>query len=531
MIDILDSGGRETRRKSSRVRRLVGEGVNLCRFTVSEARRVHYPLRDLIDESSVASFRGDWNTEIRNLSTDSRRVIPGTLFFALKGLRTDGNRYIEEAISRGALAVVSTERNRGPAAVSYIQVRDARRELASVARRFYGSAHCRLDLLGVTGTNGKTTVAYLLRDLLRTPEERVGMLGTVEYDLGERSIPASRTTPDTLDVYSMLAEIEKSGSSAAVMEVSSHGIEQLRVEGLEFRVAIFLNLSPDHIDYHGSMEEYFEVKSRLFTGELGSIPEVAIINAGDPYGRRLIDRLSERVRLITFGMSADADFRASKVRLSESGCQFRLHWPGGRLDLSTHLLGGFNVSNALAALAGAHAIGRDPSTLAAKLERFPGVPGRMERIDEGQPFQVVVDYAHTEDALENALDMLRSITAGRILVVFGCGGNRDRGKRAVMTRVVMERSDRVWATVDNPRNDSIDSIFEDMKAGVIDPGRIEFVEDRRRAISLALNRAEASDCLLIAGKGHETFQEFQNSVIPFDDRRVARELLHLKGLR
>lgn len=530
MIEALDSKVRGTRSKLSRFRQQVGEGVRSRRFRLWEARKMHYALRDLIDESSVVSFKGDWNTAILNLSTDSRRVIPGTLFFALRGLRTNGNRYIEEAISRGARAIVSTELNHGPAAVNYIQVGDTHRELGSAARRFYGSAHCRLNLLGITGTNGKTTVAYLLRDLLRTPEEPVGMMGTIEYDLGERIIPAIRTTPNTLEIYTMLAEIEKNRCSATVMEVSSHGIEQLRVKGLEFRVAIFLNLSPDHIDYHGSMEDYFDVKSKLFTGELGSVPEVAIINADDPYGQRLIERVAGRVRLITFGINAEADFRSSKMQLHENGACFRLHWPGGQIDLSTHLLGGFNVSNVLAALAGAYAMGCDPEMLATKLVEFPGVPGRMDRIDEGQLFQVVVDYAHTEDALENALDMLRSITAGQILVVFGCGGNRDRGKRAAMTRVVMERSDRIWATSDNPRSDSIKSIFEDMKDGIVDLERINFVEDRRRAISLALDQAEPDDCILIAGKGHETFQEFQNSVIPFDDGKVARELLHLKGL-
>jgi UDP-N-acetylmuramoyl-L-alanyl-D-glutamate--2,6-diaminopimelate ligase len=318
------------------------------------------------------------------------------------------------------------------------------------------------------------------------------------------------------------------------MEVSSHGIDQQRVAGLQFGAAVFTNLTRDHLDYHRTLEAYFQVKRRLFSGETGQPPKIAVVNLDDPYGERLaadVKTLPTAPRLITFGENPAAEVRAENVTLNFTNSTFRLVWPGGAMNVESPLIGRYNVSNLLAAIATAWGLGRDPIVFLSRLRAFKGVPGRMERIDEGQPFNVLVDYAHTDDALRNALGMLRAITPGRLFVVFGCGGNRDRTKRPLMVKAVQEFADFAFATADNPRSEAITQIFEDMKAGVAAPEKITWVEDRRRAISLALDAAKAGDCLLIAGKGHESYQEFADTVIPFDDRQVVRELIGIKALK
>jgi UDP-N-acetylmuramoyl-L-alanyl-D-glutamate--2,6-diaminopimelate ligase len=318
------------------------------------------------------------------------------------------------------------------------------------------------------------------------------------------------------------------------MEVSSHGIDQQRVLGLQFGAAVFTNLTRDHLDYHKTLDAYFDVKTRLFTGGVGAKPKVAIVNLDDPYGARLATKLSAEMpdmRVVTFGENASALVRAENVSLGFKSSAFRLVWPGGTFEVESPLVGRYNVSNLLAAIATAWALGRDPVVFLARLRAFKGVPGRLERIDEGQPFNVLVDYAHTDDALRNALSTLRAITPGRLFVVFGCGGNRDRTKRPLMVKAVQEFADFAFATADNPRGEALSQIFDDMKAGVTAPEKITWIEDRRRAISLALDGAREGDCLFIAGKGHESYQEFADTVIPFDDRLVARELIGIKQLK
>ncbi|WP_309383551.1 UDP-N-acetylmuramoyl-L-alanyl-D-glutamate--2,6-diaminopimelate ligase [Cerasicoccus frondis] len=476
-------------------------------------------------------YTGDSDVAVTCLITDSRRVAPGALFFAIEGANTSGSFYVEEAIDRGAVGIVG-EREPGPRmSVPYIQVKDARVALAEIAGRFFDHPDRAMDLVGVTGTNGKTTVTMLTQHLLADKPNSVGLLGTVRYDLGRRTLPSYKTTPESVDIYSMLDQMRIEGCHSAVLEVSSHAIDQERVRGLRFPVAAFLNLTQDHIDYHLSMDEYFEVKRRLFTGETGNQPEVCVINIDDPYGLRLAQELEAKGRVITFGAHEAAELRASDIKLSPNGSVFKLAWPGGEVEVATELAGKYNVSNLLAALSICVAMGREIKEVLPRVATFPGVPGRMERIDAGQTFPVLVDYAHTDDALRNALSMLREITPGRVLVVFGCGGNRDRDKRPKMTAAVQEMADIAWATADNPRRENLTSIFDDMRKGVTKPEVIEFVDDRRRAISLALETAKAGDCVLIAGKGHETYQEFADTVAPFDDRQVARELLNLKKLR
>jgi UDP-N-acetylmuramoyl-L-alanyl-D-glutamate--2,6-diaminopimelate ligase len=461
------------------------------------------------------------------LITDSRRVVPGALFFAIGGLRTDGNLFVEEAVDRGAVAIITEEDLGNHFPIDYLQVADVRQTLAIVSRAFYGAPDARLGITGITGTNGKTTVSMLTQHLIGG-QDTIGLLGTIRYDLGKRTLPSFRTTPESVDVYALLAQMVDNGCTEAVMEVSSHGIDQKRTYGLEVDVAAFLNLTQDHIDYHKSMEAYYEVKKRLFTGEMGRRPKQAVINLDCPYGRRLFRELPADVAASSFGIeAAGAVIRADEVTLFADRTEFQLRWPEGQARVSSPLLGRYNVSNLLAALAIAHAKGHCIESILTRVASFPGVPGRMERVDLGQPFNVLVDYAHTDDALVHACKMLREITPGRLIVVFGCGGDRDRTKRAPMLRAVLDGADEVFVTSDNPRTESLDQIFADMRTASGSESA-HYVSDRKHAISIAMDAAAPGDCVLIAGKGHEAYQEFDGTVIPFDDRHVARDLLRLK---
>lgn len=488
-------------------------------------------LSDFIQPEEIIAAKGSLDRPISGLVMDSRRVVPGNLFFALPGLRADGGYYIDEAINRGAVAIVTQKLPlTAPAKVTFIQVADPRAMLARVAQRYYKFPDREMNVIGVTGTNGKTTVTHLLQHLLNG-EQRVGLLGTISYDLGARTVPSFRTTPESLDIYGLLAQMRDHGCRQAVMEVSSHGIDQQRVLGLQFGAAVFTNLTRDHLDYHKDLETYFAVKMRLFTGATGSRPKLAVVNIDDPYGERLTAAIPDGVMTVTYGENPRALVRAEAVTLGFKDTTFRLVWPQGEMLVNSPLIGRYNVSNLLAAVATAWGLGRDPAAFLARLRSFKGVPGRMERIEAGQAFNVLVDYAHTDDALRNALGMLRAITPGRLLVVFGCGGNRDRSKRPLMTKAVQEFADFTFATADNPRSESLAQIFADMQTGVTAPEKITWIEDRRRAISLALDVAKPGDCLLIAGKGHETYQEFVDTVVPFDDRHVVRELIGIKALK
>lgn len=488
-------------------------------------------LSDYFDSSEILAVKGSLDQPISGLVMDSRRVVPGALFFALPGRRADGATFVDEAVSRGAVAVVTNQMPAMvPTKVTFIQVADPRAMLARVSQRYYKFPDRDLEVVGVTGTNGKTTVTHLIKHLL-DGEKRVGLIGTINYDLGNRTVPSFRTTPESVDIYGMMAQMRNADCKQAVMEVSSHGIDQQRVLGLEFGVAVFTNLTRDHLDYHQSLEAYFEVKTRLFTGEIGTKPKIAVINIDDPHGMALVAKIPEGVRVVTIGENSEATVRAEKLVLNFKNSTFTLVWPGGKVEVDSPMIGRYNVNNLLAAIATAWSLGRDPQVFLTRLKSFTGVPGRMERIEEGQPYNVLVDYAHTDDALHNALSMLRVITPGRLLVVFGCGGKRDRAKRAMMMRAVQKFADHTFATADNPRGEALTQIFEDMKEGVSSPKSITWIDDRRRAISLALDTCKPGDCLLVAGKGHESYQEFADTVIPFDDRQVVRELIGIKALK
>jgi len=488
-------------------------------------------LLDYFQDDEIVSLRGSLDRSISGLVMDSRRVVPGTMFFALPGLRADGAMFIDEAVARGAIAVVTPKMPAMvPTKVTFIQVADPRAMLAKVAQRYYKFPDREMEVVGVTGTNGKTTVTHLIKHFLDV-DRRVGMIGTISYDLGSRFVPSFRTTPESVDIYGMMAQMHKAKCRHAVMEVSSHGIDQQRVLGLDFGAVVFTNLTRDHLDYHQTLEKYFEVKSRLFNGGMGSAPKIAVVNIDDLHGRKLVAMIPSTVRTVTFGEDSKAMVRAEDVDLKFKSSTFKLVWPDGEMQIESPMIGRYNVSNVLAAIATVWGLGRDPQKFMLRLSQFKGVPGRMERIEEGQAYNVLVDYAHTDDALSNALEMLRAITPGRLMVVFGCGGKRDRAKRALMTSAVQKYADFAFATADNPRGEPLEQIFADMKTGATAPDRIAWVDDRRRAISLALDTCKKGDCLLVAGKGHENYQEFADTVIPFDDRQIVRELIGIKALR
>lgn len=492
-----------------------------------------YTAEDLANAVGAEKIIGDKTVQIKVLIADSRRVSPGAAFFAVNGYNTDGNKFVEEAAHRGAVAVISENpvpERRFPA--TWIQVSNISEAMAAAAKNFYGNPDEALKLYTVTGTNGKTSVTWMIQRMLSALGQKCGLIGTIHYDLGGRCLPASRTTPEALELHAMLNQMRYAECKHAAMEVSSHAIAQKRVKGIHSDCACFLNLTQDHLDYHKDLESYFETKASMFTGALGTLPKCAVINFDDPYGRILAARIDRNsTRIISFAVeSKDADFTVKNLQMAPQSSKFTLVYPDGECDAEIRMPGHYNVSNALAAVSVLYSQGFDAEKAIKALANFRGVPGRMQKVSGPSNFDIFVDYAHTDDALKNGLSMLRKITKNRLLVVFGCGGKRDRTKRPLMTKVVQEYADIAWATSDNPRGEDLNQIFSDMKKGVLKPEKIAFVEDRRRAINLAIDAASDGDCILIAGKGHETFQELGDTIIPFDDKRVAEELLSLKGL-
>lgn len=482
-------------------------------------------LLQLLKGINSATLSGKGDPEISGIATDSRRVVPGSLFFALPGRRTDGKYFIEEALQRGAVAIVSEESPWVPPRVVLVQVSDIRAVLGKVAARFYHNPERNLKMMGIGGTSGKTVVTSLLKYLLDT-KSPAGLLGTIHYSLGKRTLPAYRTTPEAVDLYAMLAQMQAENCDSCVMEVSSHGIDQQRINGLQFEQFAFLNLSEEHLDYHGSMEDYFSVYRDYISK---NPPKVLVLGTDNEYSRRLAQEAFPKTQMVRFGLEEGADFRAKDIDYGEQDTRFTLVYEGGELRIVSPLLGEFNVHNVLAAIAMASLEGVAPEQSAAALLSFEGVRGRMEALNEGQSFGVIIDYAHTEASYRKALTMLRKITRNRLIAVFGCGGSRDPKIRPAITGTVQALTDYTIATSDNPRHEDIEEIFRDMKAGVTDPQKIVFIPDRKRAIATALNMAEPGDTVLIAGKGHETYQEFSDCVVPFDDRAVARKLLKEKG--
>jgi UDP-N-acetylmuramoyl-L-alanyl-D-glutamate--2,6-diaminopimelate ligase len=496
-------------------------------------------------------------TEIAGLAYDSRAVGPGELFFCVSGFRSDGHDFAVRAVENGAAALV-VERQLG-VGVPEVVVSSTRAAMGPLASRFFGDPTATLRVLGITGTNGKTTTAYLARALLEATGTQCGLLGTVKSVVGDTERPVLRTTPEAIDVQADFRAMLDGGDQACAMEVSSHALELGRSDCIHFAAAIFTNISRDHLDFHDTMEDYFQAKRRLFVphgsplvrtpaSPLARVPGVSVVNVGDPYGRRLAEEI-DGVR--TFAVDAPADYSATALRCDFERCRFRLHTPAGEREVALPMPGRFNVANALAALAGVHALGGDLDVLVAALERGVRVPGRFEPVDEGQDFAVLVDYAHTPDSLENVLRAARELarpdqrTQGRVVCVFGAGGDRDRGKRPLMGEIAARFADVVLVTSDNPRSEDPEQIIAEIMAGIEPaspegpdarsaPGvpTVRSITDRRAAIAQAMEAARTGDVVVIAGKGHEQGQEFAAArKEPFDDVTVAGEALRALALR
>jgi UDP-N-acetylmuramoyl-L-alanyl-D-glutamate--2,6-diaminopimelate ligase len=477
-------------------------------------------LRDVMGEAVAES--GD--VEISALAYDNRRAGPGTLFFCVPGLSRDGHDFAPDAVARGAVALV-VERPLG-LGVPEVVVESVRAAMGPAAARFHGDPTAELDVVGITGTNGKTTTAFLVRALLEAAGRQCGLLGTVTSFVGGVERPVERTTAEAIDLQRDFRAMRDGGDVACAMEVSSHALRLGRADAIHFAAAIFTNLTQDHLDFHPTMEDYFLAKRALFM----VFPETTIVNVDDPYGRRLADELCAAGRSpLTFALEREAAYRAVDVDSGFGGSTFAALTPEGPIALSTPLPGRFNVANVLGAVAAVHALGVPLETIAAALPRAGRVPGRFEPVDEGQPFAVLVDYAHTPDSLENVLRAARPLTRGRLWCVFGCGGDRDRGKRPLMGEIAARLADRVVVTSDNPRSEPPEAIVEEVLAGIAADRRAERVVaevDRRAAIAQALAAASAGDVVVIAGKGHEQGQELAGGEkIPFDDVTVAREAL------
>ena len=480
-------------------------------------------LRDLIARLPGAELRGDPGLEIADVTHDSRRCGPGSLFVAIHGLAADGNRFVDAARKKGAVAVCSEEPPSGDG--GWVRVPDARVALATFSAAVLGDPARALALVGVTGTNGKTTTTYLLDSALRAAGETVGLVGTVEYRVGDRVAQAVRTTPESSDLQALLREMVDAGCRHAVLEVSSHSLALHRVHGLEFEVAVFTNLTRDHLDYHGDMDAYFAAKRLLFTDHLRPDGH-AVLNLDDERTPELAR--ASRGKVWTFSLEKpEADLLAEDVRLSLSGTRFRARTPVGVLEVETPLLGLFNVQNALAALGAGLALGLPPDAVQRGIAALRGVPGRMERVVAGQDFAVLVDYAHTDDALKNLLETVRGLSPRRVITVFGCGGDRDKAKRPLMGAVAARLSDVVLLTSDNPRSEPPEAILDEIRRGIplARAGDTLVIPDRREAIARAIEMGREGVVVVIAGKGHESYQVLRDRTVPFDDRQVARDAL------
>lgn len=497
-------------------------------------------LAELVSVLPEADAAGGGPVEISGIEHDSRRIGPGGLFVCIQGLRQDGHAFIPQAVERGAAALVVDASRTDlaiPAGTPTIRVRDPRAALARLAAQFYGQPSRDLRMVGVTGTNGKTTTAYLVEAILRGAGRPCGLLGTIEYRCGERTFPGERTTPEASDLFRLLAAMRDLGAWGAAMEVSSHSLVLHRVDACEFDVGIFTNLTQDHLDFHGTMEAYAEAKGRLFAalGRDRAKPgeAAAILNGDDPWAEAMAARTTARV--VRFGLGPGAEIRPRELRLHLDGIRATVESPWGEFEIRSPLVGRHNVSNILGAAGACLHLGLSPDEVGRGIAGLAAVPGRFEKVEAGQPFGVVVDYAHTPDALDHVLTVAQEFTPGRVIVVFGCGGDRDRGKRPIMGQVAARLADQIFVTSDNPRSEEPEAILEEIVVGIkkapTGSGVHAKIPDRREAIGAALACARGGDLVVIAGKGHETYQVLRSCTIPFDDRIVAHEALAALGYR
>jgi len=472
------------------------------------------------------------SAEIRQIVCDSRKVKSDAIFFALRGAKENGQAFIADAIQRGAVAVVSDEpvTTVVPPGVIAIQVREARKALAIASANFYDHPSNTLHLVAVTGTNGKTTTTSVIDAIIKASKSKTGLFGTIAYETPSGKYPAPNTTPESVDLQGFLAEIRDVDGKFAVLEASSHSLTMDRLWGLHFAAAVFTNLTREHMDYHKTFEDYFGAKKTLFTGTGAGTPDTAIINMDDDYGKKLLGLAKKTV---TYGLESGADITTKKFQLTFSGLGFTAQTPNGKIQITSSLVGRINVYNILAAIGAAQALGLSNEIIETGIRNLESVSGRFQRIDQGQPYLVIVDYAHTDDALESLIRTARELNPkGRIITLFGCGGSKDRTKRPVMGEVTGRLSDLTILSSDNPRQEDPLKIISDIIVGLQKTsGKYVIEPDRERAVGLAMDEARAGDIVLLAGKGHENYQILADRTLDFDDREVARRALIQRGYK
>lgn len=493
---------------------------------MAEERDREVKVNDVVRVCSAA-LSGDGNAVVSDVVHDSRQAKAGSLFVAVRGELFDAHKFVPQVMEQGAVGVISEQARPADFIGAWLQVQNVRRAMALAAAEVQRYPSRELKLVGITGTNGKTTCAYLIASIPEAAGEPVAMTGTVEYRLGRERKKAGRTTPEAPDMQRLLRQAVTLGCKTAVMECSSQAMDFHRCDELHYEVAVFTNLTRDHLDYHKTMENYWYAKQRLFDGRLGSKPKTSVINVDDPYGVELANRLDqEGMKVVRYAVKADADITARDPEFSLAGMEFRLHTPDSEIDFHSPLVGPPHVYNTLAAAASGLALGYSLDVITEALEKCTGAPGRFERVPHGGDFAVVVDYAHSDDALLNVLRTAREVTRGRIITVFGCGGDRDGSKRAPMGEAAGSLSDVVILTSDNPRTEDPNKILAEAEVGIQKTGKpYEKIADRREAIHQAIAEAGADDLVLIAGKGHEDYQIIGREVFHFDDKEVAREAL------
>lgn len=482
-------------------------------------------LQSLLSSLQEYELYGSRNLEVSGISYDSRKIQSGDLFAALPGEHHHGIKFLDQALENGASSILTDRRVQSKLPV--IVVKDARLALASLSSFFFHQPSAKLRLIGVTGTNGKTTTTYLLHSIFKQASVRSGLLGTIRYEGKDFSSAASLTTPESVDLQKMLAKMVEEGCRACVMEVSSHSLVQHRVAGCIFEAGIFTNLTQDHLDYHKTMEEYFQAKRGLFSN-VTCKTKMAIVNHDDPYGQRILtERRNQGLEALSFGADPRANFHIQSWITSPSGSQITIRYQNSETHIETPLIARYNAYNVCGAFAAATSLRIDPETIMSGILGMKQVPGRLEKVELGQPFLILIDYAHTEDALRQLLNTVRGYAEKRILLVFGCGGERDRGKRPVMGQVGCQLADEIFLTSDNPRNEDPEQIVGDVMAGIqaADRRKVHIIPDREEAIREALRIAREGDALVLAGKGHENYQIIGNEKIHFDEREILGKLV------
>lgn len=476
-------------------------------------------LSELLKDVTVESLTGNPQLAINGIAFDSRAVKPGNLFVCISGFETDGHKYAPQAIEKGAAAILA-ERDLSDLGVTCVVVKNSRKALALVSAAFYGHPEKKFCLIGVTGTNGKTTTTYLIKSVLEAMGKKVGLIGTNQNMIGTENIPSKRTTPDSLELMRLFAKMAEKNVDYAIMEVSSHSLVLDRVTACTFDVGAFTNITQDHLDFHKTMEEYLKAKGILF-----QISKNGAINADDPAAKQLLE-LSTCEKMLTYGVENECDMRASNVELRENGVFFVLNYEGKEYHVELGIPGKFSVYNALTALSALAVSGIPVDRAVSCLKKARGVKGRVEVVNTGRDFSVIIDYAHTPDGLDNVLQTIRGFAKGRVITVFGCGGDRDKGKRPKMGKIASEMSDYCVVTSDNPRTEDPNAIIEDIMVGVREGGGdYTVVPNRFEAIEFALDHAKKDDIILLAGKGHETYQILADRTITFDEREIVRKLL------